>query len=354
MIKKIITITILFLAIQSLVYGKDLSKKHSLDIHLKLGGIYFQNGHPANEGYIKTYGNEVTKVIEGDMEYTFKPKDKIAAHLELEADNNRAGVIRIKEAWFQLPLRSHTQIRFGNSKKDLGFKGSMGSFNRNFFDRSLTYKYLRSFDILDYDIMLRTKVKHQIRNLHPQYILALGADEDQRVFLNFGYSLSIKNSTFLISDLFINHVDTRFDKQNSNHLTIGYKHKGKSLHKSIEFFTGIDPDASNQMSYLKNDRTVYYLASEMELSHLFKINKKEDRITKGFEPIIQMGWLSNDLDRAEDGFLEMRAAFNVLLNKPFRAKWHTGYGYIMQHSNIANEKWTEKSSTFTSVVQICW
>ncbi len=354
MTPKIILLIIAALTIHTTIYGKELSKKQSLDIHLKLGGIYFQNGHPANESYVKTYGNEVTKIIEGDIEYTFKPKENMAARFELEADNNRAGTIRIKEAWFQLPLRSLTQIRFGNSKKDLGFKGSMGSFTRNFFDRSLTYKFLRSFDILDYDIMLRTKVKHQIKNAHPQYILGLGADEDQRVFLNFAYSLSIKNSTLLISNLFINHVDTRFDKQNSNHLTIGYKHRGKSLHKSIEFFTGIDPDASNQMSYLKNDRTVYYLASEMEFSHIFKLQKKDNKITKGFEPTFQLGWLSNDLETAEDGFLEIRAAFNVHLNKPFRAKWHTGYGYIMQHSNISSKSWTEKSSTFTSVVQICW
>lgn len=352
MINKLLILLLFFF--QVTITGKEINKKNSIKIQLNLGGLYFQNGHPANNSYLKTYGNEVTKIINGDIEYNFEPKKKMATRLELEADNNRAGVIRIKDAWFQLPIRKHTTVRFGNSKKDLGFKGSMGSFKRRFYERSLMYRYLRSFDIFDYDIMIRTKVNHQIKNIEPQYIAAFGADEDQRIFVNLCYSLKIKHSTFKISDLFVNHVDTRFDKQNSNHFVFGYRHKTEKWNKSIEFFTGIDPDASNQLHYMNTDKIVHYFGSELEFSHLFKLEEEKVKIIKGFEPIIQAGWLSNDLEKSEDGFLEMRAAFNVLLNKPIKARWHTGYGYVLQKSSIASETWTGKSSTISSVVQINW
>lgn len=351
--KLIFTLSILLL-LQSTSLSKEISKKHSIDVDISLGGIYLQNGHPANESYLKTYGNEVTKVIEGDIEYTFKPKENIAARFELEADNNRAGTIRIKEAWFQLPMLNHTVVRFGNTQKDVGFKSSMGSFKRKFYDRSLLYRYIRSFDVLDYDIMLRTKIEHDINRINPSYIVALGADEDQRVFLNLLYELKIKNHTLRISDLYVNHVDTRFDKQNSNHLIFGYHHKNNGFNKNLEVFTGIDPDATNHLAYLGEDRTVHYFGSQLELSNLFKLKEKEKRITKGFEPAIQINWLSRDTENMGDGYLELRGAFNVMLNKPIKAKWHTGYGYVFQKSSSASQAFTEKNSTFISVVQISW
>lgn len=335
-------------------HAKNIGKKNAIDLQVKLGGLYLQNGHPANESYLKTYGNEVTKIIEGDIEYTFKPKDKIAVRFELEADNNRAGIIRIKDAWFQLPIGSHTAVRFGNSKKDLGFKGNMGSFKRNFYDRSLIYRHLRSFKILDYDIMLRVKLNHKIKNIKPQYIIAAGADEDQKVYLNFSYSISFNHSTIEISDLFINHIDTRYEKQNSNHLILGYKHVTKNWYKGIELFTGINPDASNQLAYLNEKRTVHYFGSELEISRFFKFPKKETRITKGVEPVINCSWLSSDLKQPDDGFLELRAGFNIVLNKPIKARWHSSYGYVMQRYSNLSHKWSEKNSSILSVVQICW
>lgn len=347
-------ITLIVLILISILQAKNIGKKNSIDIQIKLGGLYLQNGHPANESYLKTYGNEVTKIIEGDIEYTFKPKDKMAARLELEADNNRAGVIRIKEAWFQLPVKSHTIVRFGNSKKDLGFKGNMGSFKRKFYDKSLIYRYLRSFKILDYDIMLRVKLKHKFKNVEPQYIIATGADEDQKVYLNLSYSINFNHSTIEISDLFINHIDTRYNKQNNNHLILGYKHIIPKWYKAIELFTGINPDASNQLAYLKRERTVHYFGSELEIARFFKFPKKETRITKGIEPVINCSWLSQDLKYADDGFLELRAGINVILSKTLKARWHSSYGYVMQRNGNLVEKWSEKNSSILSVVQICW
>lgn len=351
--KQIISILIILL-LHTHTFSKEISKKHSLDIYLKLGGLYLQNGHPANESYLKTYGNEVTKIIEGDIEYTFKPKKDMAAKLELEADNNRAGVIRIKEAWFQLPVRKYTTVKFGNLKKDLGFKGNRGSFKRSFFEKSLIYRYLTSFSILDFDIMLRTKIDHSIGNSDIRYIAALGADENQRVFINLAYSVSFKNNTLKISDLYANHVDTRLNKQNSNHLVIGYKHKSNNGYRSLEIFTGIDPDMTNMLDYLNEDRIVNYFGSELDVAQLFKFKEKKTKITKGLEPAIQLSWLSNDLENMKNGYFEIRGAFNVHINKPIQAKWHTSYGYVLQRSGISSEKWSEKNSSITSVVQIKW
>jgi hypothetical protein len=90
--------------------AKELNNKNDLDVLLNVGGAYHINGHPENSSYSSTFGDEVIKYLRADIQYTYKAKNGMRARFELDADNNRAGVIKIKEAWFQMPFKNHTTL----------------------------------------------------------------------------------------------------------------------------------------------------------------------------------------------------------------------------------------------------
>lgn len=331
--------------------AKELNNKNDLDLLLNIGGIYNRNGHPENYQYLSTFGDEIVKFLKADIQYTYKASNKMKARFELDADNNRAGVIRIKEAWFQMPFKKHTTLKFGNIRKDLGIQGSKGLSERNLITKSMLYRHIKSFSVLDYDFMFRTKIEHNIKQNRSVYKVSFGGDENMRIFLNFAYSLKFKNSEIEISDLYVNHVDTRINKQNSNHLILTYHQHHGNWNNSIELFTGIDPNSSNGNV---NKKTIYYLGSELQLSHFFRFTKRDDRITKGVEPTAQLGWLTNDTENIYNGFFELRGGFVVTLCKPFPVRWINNYETVLKRDTNTETLWSRHSSSISSVLQLKW
>lgn len=335
-------------------YTFDINKNSVLDIMLILGTVYNERGYISNKKYLSTYGKDIVKIIEADLKFKYKVKGIGSTCFELEADNNRAGVIRIRQAWFNLRAGKYFDIRLGNMRKKFGLQESRGSLKRMTIEKNLLYRYIRSFGVLDYDLLLRTKVEHDIKNNRNKYFLALGGDDNMRIFFNFSYWLSFKNGKFGLSEVYVNHIDTRKETTNSNHLVTSFEYNIKNWNTLAEFFTGIDPYASELYRLMLRYRKVKYLGLRFQVSSEFRIPKSKERIIKALEPVIEISWLSDDIDTISSGYMELLSGFNIIGKKKFPLRWMTDFGTIFARKKSLSDTWSVHCYKIASQLQIQW
>lgn len=331
------------------LYG---SSKIDVDLSGKIAvGFAYEYQGTASEKYdFRVYDAESVFIGRGEVKFTIDAGRYIKGRFELEGDYNLAGV-RIGQCWIQFNMGEPARLRIGFNRKILGLEELRGARERITIHRSFVNRFIRSFGLLEYDPVVKLRIKKEVDRTQMIYYALSGVDGDGHVFGNAGVWLEWEKVTAGFSNLYTWYTVRKYRYlSNSNIGVLSLEYFVKQWYSSIEIFTGMDPNATKGNGAMGKPRKVIFCAAKMLMKQAILL--KPDFL-KHVAPLFSFSWLMNDTYNPEKGFCEFLGGINLHFTAKVPVRFMTNFSVLYAH-NYAGVKWGRYNYNASGQFQILW
>jgi hypothetical protein len=285
----LIFLTILILPV--LLYSQ---KKVSYDGYFEIGGKAEYNGI-----YIESY-------YKAKMEFEYK----INKYTEVEIDirgNSEDREIILYEASAEFELSDNLELEVGDLKKRFGYEEWTSREKLPTIRRSIVNRYLEPLDYVNREPGI------QIEWEGDDFLLLGGMHYNESHTASYVIK-AVKKSISSLDGVFANLqiIRTRDTEiPNATAVNAGIFDTISGIASVLEFYYGLDPVESHYSALEGGDNDVYLGAVRFITSKIFLF---ENKIIRGFEPVLSGAVLVNNMDYTDVNKLQLMLGFNFYFN----------------------------------------
>lgn len=328
---------------------KDIIKKVEIDGEVEIGVDYYLTPKPEDVGG-KPYKEDAGRIGDLEVEFKIKPIKPLFVAFDLNYNIEHPGVT-INKLYAGVILNEQHQFRFGYMRKKFGIESVLHPKDKRFDSKSYFSKYLKSFHVFGYDLLLayKYKVVHTSGNKSRLWV-RVGGDPSLHFLGNVYYGITGKVFTLHSSFLYVNGKKS-FEEQRYALGNIGISSEYSSPFQfSLEFSLGLDPAATVMAKELEDGENVYFLGQRLEQSFDFSTKRK---VLTMVEPIVEESIVFHELGTWKSTF-QVRPGINFYFGKKKRVKYLLGTNF--EYATVAPEhkKFTRLLQGGVMEVRILW
>lgn len=327
----------------------DFIKKTEIEGEVAVGVHYSQKPKPEELGG-KPYDEEFSRVGDLELDFKIKPTKQLVVGFEFRYEIDQSGV-DVPKLYGGFSLPNGNQLLAGYLKKKLHTESVIRSCDRAFAKKSLKSRYLKSFNVLGYDLMVTHKKSHVTENNQKiKTRISLGGDPSMHFFANASGQI-IGNRLSFNSGIIYVHGKNALEKQNYLVFSSGMRSEFSDKFQFLfEVTTGLDPDATVIAKELQLKDEVYFAAQRSE----FRLGvAPTGRALTKIEPVFDETVIFHDLGTWKTS-LEIRPGINFYFGKKQRFRWLFNLKYEFVTVAPDFKEFSRLEQGAHTEVQICW